>query len=236
MYPIPKSSDFAEKEPAARRESFASRSTTQGVKRAQHSSQSSTTRRAFVTSVRRARPFPQAEKNLVGLLRGLVDEGLVDVGDDTTTGDGGLDEGVELLVTTDSELKVTGGDALHLSCSPGCSPGRSGERQRANRPNTSGSSVRMSAVKSVFENKRLLVTDSKRRTGTEGRLMGAEAFSESLERGRTLRSLEALPASSRTSAVRYSARAGKMARGMSRRSGEPRQTRVDAISRWGKKK
>ena len=38
----------------------------------------------------------------------------MDVGDHTTTGDGRLDEGVELLVTTDGELKVAGGDALHL--------------------------------------------------------------------------------------------------------------------------
>ena len=53
-------------------------------------------------------------EGLVGLLGGLVDEGLVDVGDHTTTGDGRLDEGVELLVTTDGELKVAGGDALHL--------------------------------------------------------------------------------------------------------------------------
>ena len=48
------------------------------------------------------------------ILLGLVDEGLVDVRDHTTTGDGGLDEGVELLVTTDSELKVTWSDTLHL--------------------------------------------------------------------------------------------------------------------------
>ena len=54
-------------------------------------------------------------EGLVGLLGGLVDEGLVDVGDHTTTGDGRLDEGVELLVTTDGELKVAGGDALDLS-------------------------------------------------------------------------------------------------------------------------
>jgi len=47
-------------------------------------------------------------------LGGLVDEGLVDVRDDTTPGDGGLDEGVELLVTADRELEVAGRDALHL--------------------------------------------------------------------------------------------------------------------------
>jgi hypothetical protein len=38
----------------------------------------------------------------------------VDVGDDTTTGDGGLDEGVELLVTTDGELEMAGRDTLDL--------------------------------------------------------------------------------------------------------------------------
>lgn len=38
----------------------------------------------------------------------------MDVGDHTTAGDGRLDEGVELLVTTDGELKVAGGDALDL--------------------------------------------------------------------------------------------------------------------------
>jgi len=52
--------------------------------------------------------------DLIGLLGGLVDEGLVDVGDHTAAGDGRLDEGVELLVTTDGELKVAGGDALDL--------------------------------------------------------------------------------------------------------------------------
>ena len=45
---------------------------------------------------------------------GLGDEGLVDVGDDTTTGNGGLDECVELLVTTNGEQQVPGRDTLHL--------------------------------------------------------------------------------------------------------------------------
>ena len=39
----------------------------------------------------------------------LVDEGLVDVGDDSSSGDGGLDEGVELLVSADGELGGRGG-------------------------------------------------------------------------------------------------------------------------------
>lgn len=51
---------------------------------------------------------------LIGFLGGLVDERLVDVRDHTTAGDGSLDEGVELLVTTDGELQVAGSDALHL--------------------------------------------------------------------------------------------------------------------------
>jgi hypothetical protein len=42
------------------------------------------------------------ELGLHGLL--LVDERLVDVRDDTTTSDRGLDEGVQLLVTTNGEL------------------------------------------------------------------------------------------------------------------------------------
>ena len=46
------------------------------------------------------------------LLGGLVDERLVDVGNDTTTCDGGLDEGIELLVTTDGELEMTRSDTL----------------------------------------------------------------------------------------------------------------------------
>ena len=34
--------------------------------------------------------------------------------EDTTESDGGTDEGVELLITTNGELKVTRGDALDL--------------------------------------------------------------------------------------------------------------------------
>ena len=52
--------------------------------------------------------------SLIRLLRRLVDERLVNVGNHTTAGDGGLDQGVELLVATDGELEVTGRDALHL--------------------------------------------------------------------------------------------------------------------------
>ena len=48
------------------------------------------------------------------LLSALGDEGLVDVWNDTTSSDGGLDEGVELLVSSDGELEMPWGDSLHL--------------------------------------------------------------------------------------------------------------------------
>ena len=44
----------------------------------------------------------------------LVDEGLVDMGDNTATGDGGLDKGVELLISANGQQKMAGRDALHL--------------------------------------------------------------------------------------------------------------------------
>jgi hypothetical protein len=47
-------------------------------------------------------------------LRWLHDESLVDVWDDTTTSDGGLDEGIEFLVTADGELQVARGNSLDL--------------------------------------------------------------------------------------------------------------------------
>ena len=48
------------------------------------------------------------------LLGGLVDQGLMDVRDYTSTCDGALDEGVELLISTDGQLKVARGDTLNL--------------------------------------------------------------------------------------------------------------------------
>lgn len=45
----------------------------------------------------------------------------MDVGDDTTASNGGLDEGVQLLVTADGELKMAGGDTLHLKVLGGVS-------------------------------------------------------------------------------------------------------------------
>ena len=35
---------------------------------------------------------------------GLTDQGLVDVGNDTSSGDGGLDEDIEFLITSDGQL------------------------------------------------------------------------------------------------------------------------------------
>ena len=55
------------------------------------------------------------------LLDVLHDKRLVDVGNDTTTGDGGLDQGVELFITTDSQLQVAGSDPLHLQVFAGVS-------------------------------------------------------------------------------------------------------------------
>ena len=48
------------------------------------------------------------------LLHWRMLKGLVDVWDDTTTRNGGLDEGVELLVTSDGELKMSRSDSLDL--------------------------------------------------------------------------------------------------------------------------
>jgi hypothetical protein len=38
----------------------------------------------------------------------------VDVGNDTTASNGGFDEGIKLLITTNGEKQVTGCDTLHL--------------------------------------------------------------------------------------------------------------------------
>ena len=48
------------------------------------------------------------------LLVGLNDQGLVDVRDHTTAGDGGLDQRVELLVASDGEQQVSRSDSLDL--------------------------------------------------------------------------------------------------------------------------
>ena len=44
----------------------------------------------------------------------LADERLVDVGDDSTASDGGLDQSVQLLVSPDGQLEMSGCDPLHL--------------------------------------------------------------------------------------------------------------------------
>jgi len=44
----------------------------------------------------------------------LANERLVDVRDDTTTSNGSLDQRVQLLVSSDGELEMPGGDPLHL--------------------------------------------------------------------------------------------------------------------------
>lgn len=49
--------------------------------------------------------------SLLGLGR-LHDEGLVDVWDDTTTSDSGLDQSVKLLVTSDCKLEMSWCDSL----------------------------------------------------------------------------------------------------------------------------
>ena len=57
----------------------------------------------------------------LSLLGGLEDECLVNVGDHTTTSDGCLDESVELLITSNSELEVSGCDSFHLKILAGVS-------------------------------------------------------------------------------------------------------------------
>jgi hypothetical protein len=47
-------------------------------------------------------------------LGGLHDQGLMNVGNDTTAGDGRLDKGVKFFVATDCKLQVTGSYALDL--------------------------------------------------------------------------------------------------------------------------
>ena len=44
----------------------------------------------------------------------LADQRLVDVGDNSATSDGRLDQGVQLLVSPDRQLEMPGSDPLHL--------------------------------------------------------------------------------------------------------------------------
>ncbi len=93
--------------------------------------------------------------NWFALLGGLLDERLVDVRNHTTTSNGGLDEGIQLLITADGELKMARGDTLHLL------------------------TLKVSMCLLIIQKNVVWSI-------------------------RTLRSFEALPASSSTSAVRYS--------------------------------
>ena len=60
----------------------------------------------------------QGKKNFLGLLLSsfalLANKGFVDVRNDTTASNGGLDEGVQFFVTTDGKLQMSGSDTLHL--------------------------------------------------------------------------------------------------------------------------
>ena len=48
------------------------------------------------------------------LLVRLHDEGLVDVRDNTTSSNSGLDESVKLFVSSDGEQQMSGSDSLHF--------------------------------------------------------------------------------------------------------------------------
>lgn len=50
----------------------------------------------------------------LGLLGCLKDQSLMDVRDHTTASNSGLDEGVELLITSNSELQMSRSNSLHL--------------------------------------------------------------------------------------------------------------------------
>jgi hypothetical protein len=131
----------------------------------------------------------------------------VDVGDHTTAGDGRLDQGVELLVTADGELEVAGGNALDLRV-----PDRGGrvgsqravvlefrrEKKKKRTEKTSRNGFKRGPTVCRPEGVR---DPERKRAGKRG----GRAARAAMSTRRTLRSLEALPASSRTSAVRYSA-------------------------------
>lgn len=48
------------------------------------------------------------------LLLYLEQKGAVNVGEDTTEGDSGANEGIKLLISTDGKLKMAGSDTLDL--------------------------------------------------------------------------------------------------------------------------
>lgn len=57
---------------------------------------------------------PLVDVSAALLLVGLHDEGFVDVRDNTTSSNSGLDESVELFVTSDGEQQVSRSDSLHF--------------------------------------------------------------------------------------------------------------------------
>ena len=61
------------------------------------------------------------ELGLLPSLGRLVDKRLVNVRDDTTTSNGGLDESIEFLVTSNGKLKMPGCDTLDLQILAGIS-------------------------------------------------------------------------------------------------------------------
>jgi hypothetical protein len=137
----------------------------------------------------------------------------VDVGDHTTAGDGRLDQGVELLVTADGELEVAGGNALDLRVPDrggrvgsqravdlefrrGASTGERKKKKRTEKTSRNGFKRGPTVCRPEG------VRDPERKRAGK---RGGRAARAAMSTRRTLRSLEALPASSRTSAVRYSA-------------------------------
>lgn len=66
----------------------------------------------------RSKPNPQnfwSTWHLCSLLLALLsNEGFVDVGNDTSSSNCCLDKGIQLFVTSDGQLQVTGSDTLHL--------------------------------------------------------------------------------------------------------------------------
>ena len=57
----------------------------------------------------------------MALLDLLADERLMNVRDDTASSNSGLDESVQLFITTNGELKMTGSDTLDLEILAGVS-------------------------------------------------------------------------------------------------------------------
>jgi len=131
----------------------------------------------------------------------------VDVGDHTTAGDGRLDQGVELLVTADGELEVAGGNALDLRVPENggrvaVSGGVVLEFRREEKKETDRKNVWNGFKRGPTVCRPEGVRDPERKRAGK---RGGRAARAAMSTRRTLRSLEALPASSRTSAVRYSA-------------------------------